>query len=191
MFGSFSIGLREYARLTVSALSLMVVFVNASVAHAELRLPLVSHTSQIAKNKMALGDWRLVIERGTFSKDVRCHLSDPKHHIVYAAGALGFHFKPHINTLGAWVKIDDGLPARWEDDLPELTRLRVPMDGMSLDNPTDSVVWIPGRQLDEANHIIIQPRANQRPVTFHLNGFAGLREIARDEGCAPEARFVP
>lgn len=139
---------------------------------------------------MALGDWTLRIETGKFSGEKLCHLDDRKHHISYTAGALGFYFGHHVNTLGAWVKIDGRDASRWQDDLPELTRLGVPMDGASLDNPTDSIVWIPALQLDEANHVAIQPKPGQRPVTFHLHGFAGLRDIAREMGCAPEQRFV-
>ena len=161
-----------------------------AAASPDIRLPLITPT-HVTKRKMELGDWRLAVETGNFSKDVRCHLFDPKHHIIYAAGALGFHFRHDINTLGAWVKIDDGEPMRWQDDVPELTRLGVPMDGARLDNPTESIVWIPARQLDEANRIAIQPRANKGVHTFPLHGFVGLRYIARDAGCVPEGRFVP
>jgi hypothetical protein len=139
---------------------------------------------------MALGDWVLRIDTARFSSEKACHLEDRKHHVVYAASALGFRFGRHVNTLGAWVRIDDDAPTRWQDFLPELVRLGVPMDSASIDNPTDAIVWIPARRLEEANRVTIQPAGHKRPVTFHLHGFAGLREIARDMGCTPEARFV-
>jgi hypothetical protein len=157
---------------------------------ANLRVPWLKR-SHVSKRAMQLGDWKLKIETGNFSRDVRCHLADPKHHIVYAAGALGFHFRHHINTLGAWMRVDGEAPQRWQDNLPELTRLGVPMDGPSLDNPTNSTVWVPATLLTDASRITIQPREDRTPRVFHLHGFAGLRDIARDMGCVPEGRFVP
>lgn len=157
---------------------------------AGVRLPLFFKAPQIAKSSRVLGDWRLTIATGKFSGDKGCRLEDRKHHIASANGALGFRFGRHVNTLRAWVSIDGAEPTRWQDMLPELTRLGVPMDGSSLDNPTDSTVWIPERRLAEANRVAIQPDERKRPVTFHLHGFAGLRDMAREMGCAPEARFV-
>ena len=157
----------------------------AMPAVAALRLPLVSPAAQVAKREMALGDWRLRIETGKFSQDKIRH-----HHVTYASGALGFRFARGVNTLGAWVRIADGEPRRWRDDLPELIHLGVGVDGASIDNPTDGIVWVPARQLDEASAITIQPAPRKAPVTYHLHGFAGLRDIARDMGCAPDSRFA-
>src|SRR4051812_31293553 len=105
----------------------------SSLPGANLRVPGLKR-SHVNKRVMQLGDWKLRIVTGNFSRDVVCHLADPKHHIVYAAGALGFHFRHHVNTLGAWMRVDGGPAQRWQDNLPELNRLRVPMDGPSLDN---------------------------------------------------------
>lgn len=159
-------------------------------AMAQIRVPGLTRT-HVNTRAMQLGDWKLRIVTGRFSRDVRCHLADSKHHIVYAAGALGFHFGHHVNTLSAWMRVDGGEPKRWQDNLPELTGLGVPMDGPSLDNPTNSTVWIPAAQLADAHRVTIQPRENKTPRIFHLHGFAGLRDIARDMGCTPEGRFVP
>ena len=160
-------------------------------AMAGLRLPLISRDAQVAKREMALGDWRLTITTGTFSHDKACHLEDRRHRITYASGALGFRFGRGVHTSGAWVRIDDGEVQRWRDDWPELVHLGVALDGSRLDNPSEGIVWVPARQLDEANAITIQPDAHRRPVTFHLHGFAGLRDMARDMGCVPDARFTP
>lgn len=159
-------------------------------AIAKIRVPGLAR-SHVTTRAVQLGDWKLKVVTGTFSGDMRCHLFDPKHHIVYAAGALGFHFRHHVNTLGAWMRIDGGPAKRWQDSLPELTRLGVPMDGRSLDNPTDSTVWVPATLLTDANRIAIQSREDRSPRVFHLHGFAGLRDIARDMGCVPEGRFIP
>jgi hypothetical protein len=162
----------------------------SSLPGANLKVPWLKR-SHVSKRVMQLGDWKLKIVTGKFSGDVRCRLFDPKHHVIYAAGALGFHFRHHVNTLGAWMRVDGGPAVRWQDSLPELTRLGVPMDGPSLDNPTDSTVWVPATLLTDANRIAIQPREDRSPRVFHLHGFAGLRDIARDMGCVPEGRFIP
>ena len=177
------------SRLVLLFAVLAVAF-TSSLPGANLRVPGLKRT-HVSKRAMQLGDWKLKIETGIFSRDVRCRLADSKHHIVYAAGALGFHFRHKVNTLGAWMRVDGGAPQRWQDVLPELTRLGVPMDGPSLDNPTNSTVWVPATLLTDANRITIQPRENKSPRVFHLRGFAGLRDIARDMGCVPEGRFVP
>ena len=159
-------------------------------ASAGVRDFLFTRPAKEVKVKRALGDWTLTVWTPQFSGDKACVLEDRRHHVSYVGGALGFHFPSHVNTLGAWLKIDDAAPIRWRDFYPELIRLRVAVDGGNLDNPTDGVVWVPARALEEANHIAIQANERARPVTFHLRGFAGLRDIARDMGCAPESRFV-
>ena len=171
-------------------LAVATMLVTTSVADARLRLPLTSH-SAVERREMTLGSWRLRIERGSFTREVRCYLADPKHHIAYVRGALGFRFGHHLNTLGAWTRIDDAAATRWQDELPELTRLGVPIDGPGLDDPTDSTVWIPARRLADANRVTIQPDERTNPRNFHLAGFEGLREIGRSMGCVPEGRFLP
>ena len=152
------------------------------------RLPFAR--SQIERRNLALGTWRLRIETGKFSRDVRCYLRDPKYSIKYSNGALGFRFGHHTNTVGAWVSIDRKPPVRWQAFLPELTLLNVPMDGSSLDNPTDSTVWVPARLLAGANVVSVAPNDSKRVKSFRLRGFVGLRDIARTMGCVPDARFL-
>ena len=155
-----------------------------------IRVPLFSRSSQFVAHAYGLGDWRLVISRGKFSGDVACGMRSRTGDAVYVADALGFRFGQHLNVLNAGVRIDDGAPYRWRDDLPELARLRVALDGRDLDAPTDGIVWIPAAKLGHANRVTIQPRPDRHPRSFSLRGFAVLREAARRMGCAPEARFV-
>ena len=155
-----------------------------------IRLPLVSGSSQIVERRHALGDWRLNISRSRFSGEIFCRLRSRSNDVLYVANALGFRFGKHHNVMDAWVKIDGGAPYRWRDDLPELARLGVAIDGRNLDAPTDGIVWIPAAKLSEANRVTIQSRLRRHPRTFLLHGSAGLREIARTMGCEPEARFV-
>ena len=162
----------------------------AAPAAVHVRVPVISKAPQIAKRKQVLGDWRLEIVKGKFSGDVACHLRAKGNRVFYVANALGFRFGKRLDTLGAWIRLDGGAPYRWRDDLPELARLGVAIDGRNLDAPTGGIIWIPAAKLAEVNRVQIQPRADKRARTYHLRGFAGLREIARGAGCAPETRFV-
>ena len=153
-------------------------------------VPLLSGPAPAGRQALAQGDWKLRVETASFSGEKRCHLEDRRHLITYAGGALGFRFDPSLNTLGAWLRIDDGPAIRWRDYLPELTRLGVPMAATRIDSPTDGIVWVPAAALEAASHIAIQPAERKRPVTFPLQGFTPLRDAARQMGCVPEQRFV-
>lgn len=178
--------LRPARSLAIAALAILV----ASGATASVRVPLLSKSSQFVKRKMLLGDWQLQITRGKFSGDIACRLRSRNGKIVYVADALGFRFGKHLDVMNAWVRIDGGEAYRWRNDLPELARLGVAIGGKNLDVPTDGIVWIPAAGLVEVNRVDVQPRPDKRPRTFHLRGFAGLRDIARTMGCTPEVRFI-
>ena len=153
-------------------------------------LPLVARSAKLEQRRYGLGDWRLNISRDQFSGDIACRMQSRDRNIVYVANALGFRFAKHLNTLDAWVKIDDAKAYRWRDDLPELARLGVAIDGRNLNAPTDGIVWIPVASLAEANRVAIQARPGRRPRIFSMRGFSSLRDSARTMGCAPEARFI-
>jgi hypothetical protein len=159
------------------------------VVSAAVRLPLLPR-SQSAKSRHALGDWTLRIARNRFSGSVVCRLRSRNGKILYVADALGFRFNKHLDVMNAWVRVDGGEPYRWRNDLPELARLDVAIDGRNLDAPTDGIVWIPAASLADASQVVIQPRADRSPRVFRLHGFAGLRDIGRALGCDPETQFV-
>lgn len=177
-------------RMFVRALLLVAVGVAPSAAPAAVHVLPLRKPSQVAKAKHVLGDWQLLIARGRFSGDVACRLRSRNGKILYVANALGFRFGKHWDVMNAWVRIDGGAPYRWRDDLPELARLEVAIDGKNLDAPTDGIVWIPAERLADVRQVSIQPRPDKRPRAFRLHGFAGLRDIGRALGCAPETRFV-
>ena len=159
-------------------------------ASVHVRVPFVSKASQVTKRKQMLGDWRLEIVKGKFSGDIACHLRSKNKRVFYVTDALAFRFGKRLDTLSAWIRLDGGEAYRWRDDLPELARLGVAIDGRNLDAPTDGIVSIPAAKLTEVNRVQIQPRPDKRARTYHLRGFTGLREIARTMGCAPETRFI-
>lgn len=150
-----------------------------------------SPVSQMARQTLKEGTWRLVVETGKFSGDTRCHLADARHGIVYSSGALSFSFGRSVNTLGGWVRIDNAPAQRWRDYLPTLYRLDAPVNRYGLENTTDGKVWIPAEALDHAGQLAIQPSEHRRPVIYTLSGFAKLRETGRGLGCTPDARFLP
>jgi hypothetical protein len=159
--------------------------------HPKLRVPFIQSKSTIAQRKMALGDWHLIVASDSFSGERVCHLRSKNKKVLFVENAVGFRFGRHKDTLGAWVKIDGAPAYRWRDDLPELSRLGVAIDGRNLDAPTDGIVWLPQARLNDANRVDIQLARGKKPKQFHFRGLAGLREIAREMGCSPDNRFVP
>ena len=160
----------------------------SGIADAKIRVPLISPPLQVAHHTTHIGDWRLAVETGKFSRDIRCRLRAKR--MVYVPDAIGFRFGSGLDTTDAWFSVDGGEPSRWRDVLPELVRLGVAIDGPNLDAPTGGVVWIPAALVEDATTVRIQPRPDRKPRVFRLHGFAGLREIARAKGCEPESRFV-
>ncbi len=110
--------------------------------------------------------------------------------MVYVANAIGFRLGRDADILNAWVRIDDGTAFRWRDQLPELARLRVAIDGRDMDAPTDGIVWLPASLLEKARSVAIQSEPGKNPKIFVLDGWVALRDAARLAGCAPEARFI-
>lgn len=135
--------------------------------------------------------WHLSISKDDFSGDVRCRLRSADDRMIYRPHALGFRFGRHDDVLGAWIRIDDGVPVRWRDMFPELARTRVTMSGRDLASPTDGMIWIPVSLLTHTDGVSIQTRRGKRPRVFHLEDFTSTLEDARAQGCVPEERFVP
>lgn len=159
-------------------------------AAAGLHIPLLSGPAQQHIETWGLGDWRLYIVTSRFSVDVQCRLATTNGRMIYTAGALGIRFGKHAPVSQAWVKIGDGTAQRWRDMLPELARLRVPIDGREMDSPTGGMLWIPVTAIEQAGTVAIQLRANQRPRIFSLAQFIELRDAGHRLGCEPEARFI-
>ena len=143
---------------------------------------------QQVRHRNSIGEWRLTVTTGTFSRDVRCQLASRR--ITYVAGAVGYRFARHLDTSEAWFRIDGGPAHRWRDVLPTLSRAGVAIDGRDLDAPTGGIVWLPVALVEGATTVSIQPRPDRRPRVFRMGGFAGVRDIARARGCSPEARFT-
>jgi hypothetical protein len=178
-------------RLKIVAVVLAMPLVFCQGSQAKLRIPFVQAKSTILKQKKSLGEWRLIVEHDSFSGERTCHLRSKNKKVLFVGNAVGFRFGRHKNTLDAWVKVDGAQAYRWRDDLPELSRLGVAINGASLDAPTDGVVWLPLARIEDANRVDIQLWQGKRPKQFHFRGMAGLRDIARETGCAPDTRFLP
>ncbi|MEJ7928199.1 hypothetical protein WG908_15740 [Sphingobium sp. AN641] len=137
---------------------------------------------------MAAGSWQLDIRTDRFSGDVVCRLRGKR--LLYLSGAVGFRFGHRASVMDAWVRIDNGPAMRWRDQLPELARLRVPIDGADMDVPTDGIVWLPAQLIDNAGIVAIQPVPGKGARSFDIAGFRELLAAGRRAGCDPEARFA-
>lgn len=146
--------------------------------------------STLIKRQRALGAWRVTIVRDPFSAEVQCRLSRRDRRAFYIANAIGFRFDRHRDVTRGWYRVDGAVAKQWRDALPELVRLGVDIDGPQLDSPTGGIMWLPSAWLDQANWVEIEPQPGKKARRIGLRGFADLRDIARTQGCAPEARFI-
>jgi hypothetical protein len=153
-------------------------------------LPTKVGAKQITTEKRNLGDWRLIVSIDRFSNERTCSLRSRNSRMVYVANVIGFRLGQDVDIVHAFFRVDDGEPHRWRDQLPELARLKVAIDGRDMDRPTDDIVWLPAPLLQDARQVAIQGRPGKRARKFRLNGFADLKEVAVGLGCAAEARFV-
>jgi hypothetical protein len=151
---------------------------------------LPAYASRTVRHRTEAGDWRLDISRNQFSQDVVCRLRSRNRRAVYSGGAVGFKFPRRWNVHEAVYRLDSGAPRAWRNDLPELLRLRTPVDTGGMDNPSSGIVWIPMRLLADANSVVIEPRLDRRPQAFHFRGLKGLYDLAVEAGCVPDSRFV-
>jgi hypothetical protein len=153
-------------------------------------LPTKVGAKQTITEKRNLGDWRLIVSIDRFSNERTCSLRSRNGRMVYVANAIGFRLGQDVDIVHAFFRVDEGEPHRWRDQLPELARLKVAIDGRDMDRPTDDIVWLPVPLLQNARQVAIQGRPGKRARKFRLNDFVGLKEAADRAGCVAEARFA-
>lgn len=129
------------------------------------------------------GDWRLIVRRDPFAETASCRISNRRARVVWRRGALGFRFKRSLDVSDAVYRLDGGVPRAWRDDLPELVRLRVEIDGRDLRAPTDGIVWIPLGALRGVATVQVQPRRGARARAFDVRGFDDASARAERAGC--------
>jgi hypothetical protein len=130
--------------------------------------------------------WHVSARHDAFAGTTRCAIRSINHHIIYQPGALGFRFRRHRDTLGAWYHIDGGAPLRWEDRYPALIASGVQIDGPGLDNPTGGIVWLPFADLKDAAIVTIRAGGYGKGRDFMLRGFPQALDAARRLGCATD-----
>lgn len=137
----------------------------------------------LSVSKAASQGWQLDIIQDAFSGDLRCSLRSRDGRMFYTAEAVAFRAGNAGHSLSAWVRIDDGPPARWRDFLPDLARLRVAIGGRDIARPTDGLIWLPSELLEGAKAVSIQVGFGEPARVFHLGGFSERLAEGRDRGC--------
>lgn len=169
------------AILVASALlTPLFLCVQALAAPSRTIAPPLSHGHS---GRPQAGYWSLSIVKDKFSGAVSCRLRSRGGKVIVRENAVGFRFKRHADVMHAAFRVDDRGVQSWRDVLPELARLRVPIDGRDMTAPTDGVVWLPVSMLEGAAIVRIQARPNTAPRTFSLAGFEEMRSRARALGC--------
>jgi len=141
------------------------------------------------KQRFAADGWSLVVRNDSFAKQYHCRLRATDKRILYQPNALGFAFRRSRDTLGAWYRIDDRRPVRWQDQFPTLVASGAAIDGGGLDNPTGGIVWIPIDEVTSANSVRIRPGGDGKESVFRLTGFSRMRDAAHRLGCVSDASF--
>lgn len=145
------------------------------------------HADKVRRKIYQLDGWVMTIQTDGFTGQPRCHLYSPKTlfqgRITYEGGALGFVFDEDRNTQNAWYRVDQAHAKRWQDVYPQLVRLRVPLEGGSLDNPTGGVVLLPETEVASAQEVSIRLSETESPKRFRLKGFEAAKAAALANGC--------
>lgn len=176
-------------RLFAPAVMLACALVAGDSLRAHPRnLTSVAHKSNAGQ--FLVDDWRLDVKRDAFSGDVICRLRSRDGAALYVQNAIGFCFGRKARVMQASFRIDDGQVMRWRDQLPELARLRVSLNGRDMSSPTDGIVWLPAAMLDGARTVSVQPRPGASPKTFSLAGLAELLGTDDARNCISAGQFV-
>ena len=144
--------------------------------------------SQTDKRFQANG-WLLQIHLDRFTARSRCVLASANHRLRYQPGAIGFLLGKRRDTLGAWYKVDGGVPVRWQNRTAALVASGVAIDGPGLDNPTGGWVWIPVSEVDQATSVAIRGDDKGRVHRFRVSGFEAMLDASRRLGCESDDTF--
>ncbi|MFP1133346.1 hypothetical protein [Asticcacaulis sp. W401b] len=153
---------------------------------------LQKQADKVRRKVYQLEGWVMTIQTDGFTGQPRCHLYSPRTlsqgRINYEGGALGFAFDRDEPTQDAWYRVDHQNAKRWQDTYPELVKLRIPLEGGTLLNPSGGVVLIPEAELETAREVHIRLEDTQSPKRFRLRGFQKAKQAALDNGCdTPES----
>lgn len=134
-------------------------------------------------DRYGIDGWIVTLRHDGFTGLVACTMHSSDGRMVYQPGAIGLRFGHRRDTLEAWYRFDAGPALRWRDRYPALITAGVAIDGPGLDNPTGGIVWLPEADVARVAEVTIRPTRKARLRTFHLGGFAPLRDAARRLGC--------
>jgi len=129
------------------------------------------------------GRWRLSIATDRFTGEMQCRLRTRDHSAIYRAGGVGLLLGRHVDITAARLRIDGGQTVIWRNLLPELARLRVPIDGRDVSVPIDGIVWVPADMIANAHLIWIERTPGAQPRRFRVEGLSPLLLKVRQVGC--------
>jgi hypothetical protein len=151
-----------------------------SVAYVSLAGPVVARDRV---DRYGIDGWIVTLRHDGFTGLVTCTMRSSDGRMLYQPGAIGFQLGRRRDTLDAWYRLDVGPALRWRDRYPALIAADVAIDGSGLDNPTGGTVWLPEADVARVQEVTIRSTRKARPQTFHLGGFAPLRDAAQRLGC--------
>jgi len=132
------------------------------------------------------GGWILKVRADAFTRQTMCELVNRNGNhpdVTVAPGALSFHFKPKLDTYGAWYTVDHGAPQAWRDQSAALIHIGAMAQAERLDNSTGGVVVIPMAQLTGASLVEVRPTPRATPKAFRLASLWKVIASADGLGC--------
>ena len=140
----------------------------------------------LERQRVTLGDWRLTISTDRFSGERRCRLATGNGHILYSRGMATVRRPRVFNASKAVISVDNGVPTRWRDLIPELARL----DPGFVSDRAERQLSIPAEMLKNARTVAVSPDIGKRARSYRIDGFGGAIERAVVLGCRPDTAFI-
>jgi len=137
---------------------------------------------EVIQHRYGVEGWVLEMRTDSFTHRTDCRVHRGR--LAYERQAVVFHLPRRLNTFDAAYRIDGGPLVRSRDDAADLAAQGFALSDDDLANPSDGIVRIPAHRLEGAKLVQIQPRPDDRPLNFRLNGLAATVAAARRLGCA-------
>jgi hypothetical protein len=139
-------------------------------------------TSDVSVRRYGVEGWVLEMRTDRFAARTDCRVYRGR--LSYERQAVVFHLPRWLGTFNAAYRIDGGQLLQARDDAADLAAQGFALSDDDLDNPSGGLVRIPGRRLEGAKQVQIQPRPEVKPIRFAVNGLGPTLEAARRLGCA-------
>ncbi|MBB5712712.1 hypothetical protein [Sphingomonas xinjiangensis] len=130
-----------------------------------------------------IADWRLAVAADPFSGERRCRVWARRGAVAYSRGTIVIRLPRVFNPSEAMIHVDDGVPIRWRDLVPEIARLD---PGFASDRDGRRML-VPAELLKGRRLVAVSADFGKRPRAYRIAGLYEVVERAAALGCRPIA----